>query len=158
MDVITRNSHRGVMEEVSYGATISNNSIADNGKRTPGWIAGAGIFIATSSNVEVCNNIVKDNRDGITGFANDRGSGRLGRDRMMNLQVHDNYIASTGVTGLTRGPETDPSNLFFRNHYCLSHFSSFLWGDGASTSMAGTLPARTRKEPLTAGSDWETPS
>jgi parallel beta-helix repeat protein len=142
-NVISRNSHRGVMVETSYGAMISNNSITDNGKDAH-WISGGGIFIATSSNVEICNNILKDNRDGITGFANERGSGRLGKYTTTNLQVHDNYISTTGATGLTRGPETDPSNSFSRNHYCLLGSGGFLWGQ--SVDLNGWRAAGQDKE------------
>jgi hypothetical protein len=126
-NAIERNSHRGVMVEVSYGAVIANNSIIRNGEAA-GWIAGAGILVATASNAEICNNILRNNRQGITGFTEDRGTGQLGKYSTKNTRVHDNYIAAGGLTGLTRGAENEPSNLFYRNHYCLKKADSFLWG------------------------------
>ena len=127
-NVITGNTHRGIMDEISYSATISNNTITSNGKLS-GWIGGAGVFIATAANVEVCNNIVNDNFQGITGFQNERGTGEHGKYATTNAKIHDNYITMRqGVTGLTLGAEKDPTNQFYDNHYCLASGAEFIWG------------------------------
>jgi hypothetical protein len=128
-NVISFNTHRGVMEETSYGARISNNVIAENG-RLGGWLSGAGIFIAASSNVHICNNVIKNNDQGIVGFQESRGSGPHGPYVTSGLRVHDNFITMTrGVSGLTSGAEREPRNIFYRNHYCLSGSANMIWGN-----------------------------
>jgi parallel beta-helix repeat protein len=127
-NVIADNTHRGIMDETSYGAIISNNTLTGNG-RLSGWIAGAGIFIATSSNIEICSNVVAGNYQGITGFQQRRGAGSLGLHVTSHASIHDNYITmSRGVTGLTGGAENNPTNLFSGNHYCLTDAAGFIWG------------------------------
>jgi parallel beta-helix repeat protein len=128
-NVVSDNTHRGIMEEISYGAIISNNTIRGNGKLS-GWIAGAGVFVSTAANVEICNNIIKGNYQGVTGFQEDRGAGGRGIYTTTNAFIHDNYITmERGVTGFTSRAINDPSNLFRRNHYCLTGRPSFLWGN-----------------------------
>jgi parallel beta-helix repeat protein len=128
-NVISGNTYRGVMDEVSFGAIIRQNTITGNG-RSSGWIGGAGILIATASGVEVCGNVVKGNAQGIVGFQQDRGVGSMGRFATSHNHVHDNYITmSEGITGFTGGAENDPTNVFYQNHYCLTNDASFIWGN-----------------------------
>jgi parallel beta-helix repeat protein len=128
-NVISGNTYRGVMDEVSFGAIIRQNTITGNG-RSSGWIGGAGILIATASGVEVCGNVVKGNAQGIVGFQQDRGTGSMGRFVTSHNHVHDNYITmSEGITGLTGGAENDPTNVFYQNHYCLTNDAGFIWGN-----------------------------
>jgi hypothetical protein len=128
-NVIANNTYRGVMDEVSYEATISNNTIIGNGELS-GWIAGAGILIAVTANLEICNNVIKDNYQGITGFQQNRGAGPQGTYATSHTSIHDNYITmSQGLTGLTSGPERDPTNRFYNNHYCLKNGAGFIWGN-----------------------------
>ena len=123
------------MDEISYDTVISDNTILGNGSMS-GWVAGAGIFIATAGHVEICNNVLKENSQGIVGFQNDRGSGEAGKYLTTDVKVHGNFIDTLkGVTGLTSGAENDPSNRFFDNHYCLHRKASFLWG--AHTDRSG---------------------
>lgn len=126
---ITGNSYRGIMEEVSYKATISNNIISGNGSLSS-WIAGAGIVIATASNLDVFGNILSGNAQGVIGFQQDRGSGSRGRYLTHKIRIHDNFIVMTGgMTGLTMGAEKDNTNRFFNNHYFLRSGAVFIWGN-----------------------------
>jgi parallel beta-helix repeat protein len=127
-NVITDNYYRGVMEEISYGATISNNIISENG-RASGWIAGGGIVISTASNVEAFGNILAGNSQGIVGFQQDRGSGSQGVYLAHGNNIHDNFIAMTkGITGFTMGADADGTNRFYDNHYFLRYTIAFIWG------------------------------
>jgi parallel beta-helix repeat protein len=128
-NIITGNSYRGIMEEISYGATISNNTISGNGN-VSGWIAGAGIVISTASNIEVVGNILNGNAQGIIGFQQDRGNGSQGRYRVQGNNIHDNFIVMTeGITGFTGGAEKDTTNHFYNNHYFLRSSTAFIWGN-----------------------------
>jgi parallel beta-helix repeat protein len=128
-NLIEGNSYRGIMEEVSYGATISNNTISGNGNLS-GWIAGGGIVISTASNVEVFGNVLVANAQGIIGFQQDRGSGSQGIYATHDCKIHDNFITMTeGSTGFTMGAERDGTNRFYNNHYFLRANDAFIWGN-----------------------------
>jgi hypothetical protein len=137
------------MDEFSYGAIISNNTLARNGYSTS-WAPSGGIFISTASNVQVFNNIMKNNESGILVFEdNSGGSGSEGPYSSSNDVVHDNYVAMPfNVTGLTGGAEQNSSNQFY-NHYCLSGSQPFLIGSVMSpqTRTGGWPRAITRMEP-----------
>jgi parallel beta-helix repeat protein len=149
-NVIADNTYRGVMNEISYGATISNNEITGNG-RSSGWISGAGIFISSAADIEVCNNTLRANYQGVIGFQQDRGAGDRGRYTASRILIHDNNITMTqGLTGFTSGVERDPTNRFFNNHYCLMDPAAFLWGQktdakgwqAAGQDLNGTFDCR----------------
>jgi hypothetical protein len=134
-NLIVSNTHRGIMDEISYDATIVNNVISNNGILS-GWIAGAGILISTAKNVEACNNVVTGNSQGIVAFHQDRGSGSQGPYATTQTNIHDNFIAmGQGVSGFTLGAQNDATNLYYNNHYCLKNQAGFIWG--AQTSIPG---------------------
>jgi parallel beta-helix repeat protein len=136
-NVITHNSHRGIMEEVSYGAIISNNIVSGNGSESS-WIAGGGIVISTASNIEVFGNILTYNAQGVIGFEQNRGGGSRGVYLTHNNNIHDNFITmKEGTTGLTMGAEMDTTNRFYNNHYFLQDGRAFIWGD--HTDIRGWL-------------------
>jgi parallel beta-helix repeat protein len=143
-NVILHNSYRGIMEEISYGARISNNIISGNGWAS-GWIAGGGIVISTASNNDIFGNTLIDNAQGIIGFQQNRGSGSSGVYLTHENRIHDNFIRmARGVTGFTMGAETDKTNHFFANHYFLGRSSGFIWGAG--TDPEGWVAAGQDKE------------
>jgi parallel beta-helix repeat protein len=119
------NAWMGIVHEISYSAVIRNNTVRRNGFSYPDWIAGAGILVAASSNVEVYGNWVELNADGIGAMQQSRGSGPLGPYEISNLWVHDNtIIMSDGWTGLLQDAGdtsyfTSRNNRFDRNHYYL---------------------------------------
>jgi parallel beta-helix repeat protein len=61
------NSRLSIYREISYDATIRNNSASRNGFSLPDSdvVRGGGIAIRSSSNVEVYGNIVSNNKAGI---------------------------------------------------------------------------------------------
>jgi parallel beta-helix repeat protein len=143
-NVILYNSYRGIMEEISYGAKISNNIISGNGWAS-GWIAGGGIVISTASNNDIFGNTLIENAQGIIGFQQNRGSGSSGVYLTHENRIHDNFIRmARGVTGFTMGAETDKTNHFFANHYFLGRSSAFIWGTG--TDPEGWMAAGQDKE------------
>lgn len=137
------------MDEISYGATISNNTIIRNGLLVGGgWIAGDGVFISTASNVEAFNNVISGNADGIVIYEDPtRGSGSEGTYSATNENIHDNYItigagttdAASGLTGfmsIAGGAEQYPTNSFANDHYCLSAGDVFQVGSD-NTNQSG---------------------
>lgn len=97
------NELNGIMHEVGFDAIIRDNIAVGNGIRdgSLGGLDGAGIHIANSSNVEVYNNTVINNLDGIGGIHADRGTPSYGTTELRNLYVHHNRIVmDVGNTGI----------------------------------------------------------
>jgi parallel beta-helix repeat protein len=131
----------GIFWEISYSATIRNNSLSRNGfGRVPGS-EGAGILLNSSGApagkiLDVYGNTLVGNKEGIIGLQADRGSGRLGPWVVQNLSVHDNVIqlGPGGQTGIDRYSGTAPvwttlNNRFEHNTYNLqtAPASPFIW-------------------------------
>ena len=72
------NDLNGIFHEVSYRAVIRYNTCQRNGvvSPTPGWVTGAGISVNSSPDVEVYENIIVNNFNGIGGIQTPRGSGK----------------------------------------------------------------------------------
>lgn len=118
-NTVTDNAGVGISHEISYEATIRSNDVRRNGFGRSIGLGGSGIYVNSSSNVEVSKNVVADNADGIGGQQSNREGHTL-----ENLWVHDNVIhMSTGNTGVVTA--TDDSvfsrnNRFDRNEYHLT--------------------------------------
>ena len=135
------NERGGILHEISYDATIRENTVRRNGtgRDWPHWTTGAGIEIVSSRNVEVYREyrgrqLARHHR------LNDyRGGGNAGPWVITNLNVHDNVIRSrvnddgAGRTGLVdmRGRAAflpDANNVFRQNTYSLgTKRDYFLW-------------------------------
>jgi parallel beta-helix repeat protein len=140
-NIVEDNARGGIFHEISYDATIRNNTLRRNGtaKDWPWWTTGAGIEIVSSRNVEVYGNTLEDNWQGITGLNDHRGTGNLGPYTLINLNVHDNLVTSRisdgggGRTGVvdTAGTEAyspTANNRFQGNSYTLGTSQMyFLW-------------------------------
>jgi hypothetical protein len=140
-NTIEDNVRGGIFHEISYDATIRNNTIRRNGtgKDFPWWTTGAGIEIVSSRNVEVYGNTLVDNWQGITGLNDHRGSGNHGAYVITNMNVHDNTVTSLinegggGRIGLVDTVGTDvflpaANNRFQRNSYTLgTNATYFTW-------------------------------
>jgi hypothetical protein len=140
-NTIEDNVRGGIFHEISYDATIRNNTIRRNGtgKDFPWWTTGAGIEIVSSRNVEVYGNTLVDNWQGITGLNDHRGSGNHGAYVITNMNVHDNIVTSLinegggGRTGVVDTVGTDvfqpaANNRFQRNSYTLgTNATYFTW-------------------------------
>lgn len=136
------NENMGIFHETSYDATIRGNSVSGNGFAFDEWLWGAGILVAASSNVEIYENTVSDNADGIAGIQQDRGAGQDGPFEVMNLYVHDNVIAMTsGETGLVQDIGDDSvfqekGNRFESNTYQLGSAEKYFhWLNRPRTSQ-----------------------
>jgi parallel beta-helix repeat protein len=142
------NDWRGIFHEISYAAVIRNNIVRRNGFHFPGTAGafeGAGILVSNSPNTEVYGNIVEDNRNGIMGREDDRGSGTYGPHHLTNLSVHDNTVkqSDTGrAAGITDSdPYADPytsaaNNRWARNTYLIGTGTKWRWAPNADVSRS----------------------
>ena len=127
------NAGPGIFHEISYQAVIREHTVSGNGFGWTHWLYGAGILIAHSRDVEVTGNIVKDNRLGIVGIQQDRGTGAYGDRELRDLYVHDNVIvASGGSTGIGQDVGitavfSEWGNRFESNTYYVNVDEYFRW-------------------------------
>jgi parallel beta-helix repeat protein len=107
------NHQEGIFYEISFDATIHDNDCENNGVVSmPGWMWGGGITIASSTNVEIYNNTVKNNYNGISGTQQDRSADYMAPHLLNMIHVHDNVVSGSGSSGWA---EDDGSNLSTRD-------------------------------------------
>jgi len=92
-NTIKYNYGAGIFHEISYKAVIRGNKVESNGYK---MLIG-GIYIANSENVEVYDNVLKNNKVGVLARQQGRGV------NVVNLKVHDNTIIKTSGTGYAAG-------------------------------------------------------
>ena len=140
-NTVTDNTDQGIFHEISYDAVISHNDCERNGFGNANTsLSGAGILVASSSNVEIFGNTVIGNGNGI-GARQEQRSGKSGSYDVKNLYVHDNLIAmDVGMTGLVvQGGDmsvyTSRNNRFVNDTYRLPNPSAraFWWKNAAHT-------------------------
>ncbi|MCP3994543.1 MAG: right-handed parallel beta-helix repeat-containing protein, partial [bacterium] len=137
-NTVYSNAAPGIFHEISYDAVIVGNVVYDNGHIKPEWLWGSGILIAASSNVEVYENVVTNNSDGISGIQQTRET-EDGPALLSNLNVHDNVITMWfGQSGIVQdnGDDsvfTDRNNVFANNTYVGVDHEAFAWGNGNLT-------------------------
>jgi parallel beta-helix repeat protein len=125
----------GIMHEISYDATIRNNTVTGNAHK---FYVG-GILIATSSNVTAYGNVLSGNDGGINGIQDNRGSGDRGTFATTGLQVQDNNVSFTvGWNGVRVNSGTNVTQsgtiLYEDNDYDLgSDNTPFLWNNSEIT-------------------------
>jgi parallel beta-helix repeat protein len=85
---IEANADAGILYEISYGATITGNTILGNGLTATGD-TGGGIWISSSPDVRIEGNRIAGNHHEILATDQDRGSGTGGPHRTTNLSVAD---------------------------------------------------------------------
>lgn len=148
-NLVTDNYANGIMWEISYNAVIRNNTILRNGWGHNAWLWGAGILIATSNDVEIYNNYLEDNYNGISITQQARGGSdefdepKFGLWRSYGNHIHGNTIVNcdTALNGVTCNNASgvvqddgdsnvfsnDPSyaNVFEHNSYSAGH--RFAW-------------------------------
>jgi rhodanese-related sulfurtransferase len=100
----TNNKVAGILHEIGYNATITNNYIWNDASNPSGadlwW--GAGILISNSSDVTVEGNVVTNCMNGIGGILQNRGNGPDGQPYLLqNLSVTGNTVTQT--TGIAAG-------------------------------------------------------
>ena len=100
----TGNIEAGILFELSYDATITNNTISNDGYNADGsspWY-GAGILISNSSNVTISGNSIANCMNGIAGILQDRGDSPSGAPYTLEDVVAQNNTI-TQNTGLAMG-------------------------------------------------------
>jgi len=142
------NSGPGIFHEISYDATIRCNVATNNywniGNNTFEFYGG-NIFISTSSNVEVYDNITMSNDklkgNGILVLCEDRGIDSNGNARVSNNNhVYNNSITYTaaknysGAYFLENDCRGTGGNLFENNQYhsVNPNHTHFVWGSGSN--------------------------
>lgn len=137
-NVIYSNTGPGIFHEISYNAVIHGNEIYDNGFGKGEWVWGAGILIVGSTDVEVFDNVVTNNADGIAGIQQDR-SGDDGLWKLENLYVHDNTITMWyGQSGVVQDMSdtsvfTNRGIVFANNKYIGAGHEAFEWDNTDKT-------------------------
>lgn len=131
---VDANESAGIFDETSYGAVIRANIVTRNGTVDGGWFWNGGIQIAASSNVEIADNTLIDNRHGIMLIQQQRGEGRYGPHLIDNVTVRGNTIRNSGITGAVRDTDDfslyDESITFADNTYDTEAERPFTWNDG----------------------------
>lgn len=100
------NWDEGILIEISSYATVTRNTVYDNGRHCYEgtgngciWLLGAGISLLASDHVEVAHNKVYGNVNGIVGIQENRPDGHPGL--LQDNYIHDNNVAGPGgKTGL----------------------------------------------------------
>jgi parallel beta-helix repeat protein len=140
------NFGQGIFIEISYAGVIDGNTVTNNGHERGGtWLYGAGILVAHSPDVEVMNNTVSGNYNGIVGIQQSRGSGTLGEHLLSNLNVHDNVICmARGKSGVGDGTGTGAfqgarnNDNWEDNDYTVPNTTGSFWTwNNASQTWAG---------------------
>jgi parallel beta-helix repeat protein len=109
-NVAENNQRIGIIHEISFEATIRNNTVRGNGKGPIAWdVDGAGIVISNSSGVEAYGNTLENNVTGFVILHSPRGTWDTA-----NNNVHDNTIRmSQGWSGLIRTDNTSTDHSLF---------------------------------------------
>jgi parallel beta-helix repeat protein len=142
-NTISDNWGPGIYEEISYDATIIDNTITGNGMPSSpgggnrqGWAWDAGIQLRLSGSVSpshpltISGNIVSDNYNAISLIQSPPSGcgptgGLYGPCNVQNVLVENNWITMTqGATGAYQdgagqGIFTSQHNVFRDNHYCV---------------------------------------
>lgn len=120
---VDNNGGEGIFYEISHDASIHDNEVSGNGFKTNGngcvWLWGAGIGIASSYDVQVFNNTLTGNCNGIGGTQQSRGSDSNGHPRVLqNISVHDNVVNGSGLSGAVadNGADLTTRNIAFINN------------------------------------------
>lgn len=132
-NLVEDNYAAGVFWEISYSAVIRDNVIRRNGFGHDAWLWGAGILVATSSDVEVYGNVVEGNYNGISVTQQARGgSGEFGEPDFALWRSYDNVVRDNVVSGGASGVVQDDGDMtvferneFFGNSYDSGH--QFAW-------------------------------
>lgn len=149
---VHHNTRRGIHFEISDRGKIFNNIIYENGWTTPDFVNGAGIGISNSRDVEVYNNTLAWNADGIAVVGLNREGTE--NDAVTGVYVHDNtvYQEHTNVAGdsktvalgwiqgwTTQMFESDANNQGSNNRYYYpapKGAARYEWGQTRYSSLA----------------------
>ena len=133
---VHHNDEAGIFFEISTGATITGNSVWENGWKKMSWGWGAGILVSSSGGANVYGNTVAWNADGISVIS----QGRSDRDPTTNISVHDNSIA-------TRSQASDSSDKY--GLAWLQDWGGALYGSSSNNSGSSNAYWNGQAEPST---------
>jgi len=132
-NTIINNSAMGIEHEISYKATITGNTLRNNGN-APNYVFNtAQILLSNSQNSNVYANTIEvgaNGGDAIGLFNEVRGTGSQGIWRAANNYVHNNditYDGPTGSTGLLDYAGNATGNTFDYNQYHLKAAGTVHW-------------------------------
>lgn len=106
------NTHAGIMEEVSYDATISNNHAWNNGFGKNVWGWGAGILVSSSTGAEVFGNVGANNARACVAVISQDRQDWPNVKPYANIYVHDNSCIVRDDTWGVAWLEDWPGSLF----------------------------------------------
>jgi len=124
---VQNNTGPGIYYEISRQGVIRDNVVSGNAfdLGSDPVLVGGGITIESSQSVNVYENSLEDNGNGIILLATRRGSGAFGPYRLEDVSVHDNLTKQlSGRTGLIDHAHNAPyftslGNAFQGNDYIL---------------------------------------
>jgi nitrous oxidase accessory protein NosD len=93
---VHHNERAGIFFEISSGARVFGNFVWENGWDFPEWGWGAGILSSSSKDVEIYDNVLAWNADGISVISQDRGENSW--NTVDDVYVHDNTVLSEGYS------------------------------------------------------------
>lgn len=122
---IEYNSAGGINHEISYSASIHDNTFVGNGGNGLTWLWGSAIQVQNSQNVEIFNNFVdaSSGGNGIALIQQDRGEGAFGDYVTVNNNVHNNTLILSSESGVGAVADYDEErmlaggNIFDHNQY-----------------------------------------
>lgn len=135
-NLVFDNDGMGIFHEISYKATIHNNTVRGNGKKWFTWLYGAQILISSSRDTEIFDNnvTVEPNSNGVGLIQQDRGEGAYGPHTTINNHVHNNqvtYLSDSGFSGAAADYQPEvmlgDNNRFDYNIYHVPNLNSRRW-------------------------------
>jgi hypothetical protein len=135
---IEYNSMGGINHEISYAASIHDNSFVGNGGNGLTWLWGSAIQVQNSQDVEIFNNTIdaSSGGNGIGLIQQDRGEGAYGDYVTVNNNVHDNTLILSSNSGVGAVADYNEEamlsggNTFSNNDYHVgANEDQFFFGD-----------------------------
>ncbi len=132
------NSGGGINHEISYAASIHDNSFVGNGGNGLTWLWGSAIQVQNSQDVEIYNNTIdaSSGGNGIGLIQQYRGEGTYGEYITQNNSVHDNVLTLSenssvgGVADYNEESFLSNGNTFNNNEYHVEvENDQFAFGD-----------------------------
>jgi len=134
-NVVADNGGPGIFHEISGRAVVRRNILEGNGFTQTTWLWGAGILVAASADVEVYENTLSSNANGITGIQQDRGEGPYGPRLLVRLFVHHNTMnLGDGSVGIVEDVGDNAvfnefDNRFESNTYVDASGRRYVWNN-----------------------------
>jgi hypothetical protein len=146
-NICVNNTHEGIAHEISYGATMVNNTLCMNGWGDDVWLWGCQLVVQNSPNVTVRHNtIVVGHRggNGIGLILQPRGSGLFGPHLTLNARVESNVLVFLDSESGSLGAVTNCNQTL--GVQCDDMFSSAVWNGNryylATNGTTGSMPAQ----------------